>query len=208
MNDALGTALRALTRPTTPRELQERGVHRLRSIPLSEFTRMVEIALDQALREGRAELSDGERADLVMSAEGRLRTLLSTQRRLTDAAESRREALEEWQSREASAVDDDLAQVAALIDSAEGDSNQLASAVQGALERARERESLLERRIAKLLGAVEETEAALQSALACFDTTHKHRSHARPGLEQDDPRREQKLSMMKEVLRTNRGLRR
>ena len=86
MNKSIGKALRELTRPTTPRELEARGVHRLRSIPLSQVSRMIETALDRAMSEHRAELSEGERAEVVEGAEGRLRRLLSTQHKLSEAA--------------------------------------------------------------------------------------------------------------------------
>jgi hypothetical protein len=215
MNDAIGKALQAMARSTTPGELEARGVQRLRSIPLSQVSRMLEIALDQALSEHRAELSEGERAQLVEGAEGRLHALLATQRRLADAAERRREAQVgvEPEAREVASFDEVHARVAELLDGpdsdrAGGDRTELRSAVEAVVERAREREAQLERRIAKLLRAVDETEAALRSARACFDTAHNYRSHALPGLEEGDPRRDQKLSMLEDVARENRGLRR
>ena len=208
MNDAFGKALRELARPTTPRELEARGVRRLRSIPLSQVARVFEIALDQTLGERRGELSEEERAELAESAEGRLRSLVLIPRRLTDAAESQRQAHAEPQASEVPTLDEDAARVSALLDRADAEPGELRSALEGAFERARERERRLERRVAKLLRSAEESEAALQSALDCFDPAHKYRSHAPRGVEQDDPRREQKLSMMEDVLRTNLGLQR
>lgn len=208
MNESIGKALRELTRPTTPRELEARGVHRLRSIPLSQVSRMIEFALDQALSEHVGELSEGERLEVVEVAEGRLRTVLSTERQLSEAAEDQREAQDEEPAGEASSLDEDAAHVAALLDAAEGDPTSLRRAVASVVERAREREALLERRIAKLLRSAEKTEAALESALSCFGRSHWHRSDAPRGVKEDDPRREQKLSMMEGVLRMNQGLRR
>ena len=180
----------------------------MRSIPLSQVSRMIGIALDQALNEHRAELSDEQQAEIVEGAEGRLRDLLSTRRQLDEAADGRREAhAEPQQVGESSSLDEDAARVAALLDGAEGDPTALRQAVEGAIERARERESLLERRVAKLLRSAEETETALESALRCFEIPRNLRSNALRGVEQDDPRRDQKLSMMKDVLRSNQGLR-
>jgi hypothetical protein len=90
-NQALTESVREIGRPTTPDELQRRGVRVLRSVGMSEVSRLIEIAVNRTLMDRTTGVSTGEMKQLVSEAQDTMGHLLRSKEEL---AASRDELLE------------------------------------------------------------------------------------------------------------------
>jgi len=90
-NQALTDSVREIGRPTTPDELQRRGVRVLRSVGMSEVSRLIEIAVNRTLMERTSGVSSDEMKQLVSEAQDTMGHLLRSKQEL---AASRHELLE------------------------------------------------------------------------------------------------------------------
>lgn len=90
-NRALTETVREIGRETTPDELQRRGVRTLRSVGMSEVSRLIEIAVNRTLMERTIGVSSDEMRQLVADATDTMSHLLRSREEL---AASRDELLE------------------------------------------------------------------------------------------------------------------
>jgi hypothetical protein len=88
-NRALTEGVRELGRPTTPDELRQRGVRRLRSVGMAEVARLIEIAVNRTLMERTIGVEPAEMGRLVTQAQTTMAELLAGQ----EAIEASRDAL-------------------------------------------------------------------------------------------------------------------
>jgi hypothetical protein len=95
LNPALGEAVRALGRTTTPDELRERGVASVRTISVGAVSRMIEQAVNQTLMERTINVDREELGRLVGQAEAAWKRILFTQTELTASRRSMREQRDE-----------------------------------------------------------------------------------------------------------------
>lgn len=86
INSDLVDVLRELGRPTTPRELESRGVRRVRSIGLADVSLLIERAVNRTLMKRTiGGLDDTERRALIEDAEAEFAQLRSELQVLTDS---------------------------------------------------------------------------------------------------------------------------
>ena len=185
MKEAIGDALRSFAHSTTPEELAKKGVRRVRSVSMSQFTNMIHVAIERALEERGAQLEPELQNTVIRGAREQLHRMLA--------------AREDLETRRARVADlraelDEAADSAAAVRSGESQGDES------------ERVAVLERRIAKLAAALEETEASLEAALSSFDNGLRSGVRRSDGVEEDDPKRDQKLDMMKGIFEQNEDL--
>lgn len=76
LNQALSEAIREFGSPTTPHELERRGVHRVRSISMAQISAMIEKAVNRTILERTLGGAQGDLAQLVDHAQVGLLGLL------------------------------------------------------------------------------------------------------------------------------------
>jgi hypothetical protein len=98
MNPALEKAVKTMGDSLTPEDLIERGVRRVRSVPLREVSRMIERAVNQTLMERTLNVDRAELRRLVKEAKHNWIQLLASHNELQESrgrVEEQREELEE-----------------------------------------------------------------------------------------------------------------
>ena len=186
INRALVAAVRELGRAATPHELEERGVRRVRCVSTEQVSRLIETAVEKTLRE-RAEkgIDAAEIGLLVDHAQlGMLRMLHGFQ----EVEDSRGELREHRRE-----LEDELEQMRS-----ERDEPASARGRDQVIER-------LERRVAKLVRALEQTEATLQkvAAMKNIDLGIASLYRVVQGLSCEDANLGEKRSMMKRIFEAN-----
>ena len=91
VNPALTEALREMGRPTTPRQLHERGVKRLRSVGMREISLLIERAINRTLMERTLNGSAVETAKLAARAQEDFARGVRVLQQLSDSQQALRE---------------------------------------------------------------------------------------------------------------------
>lgn len=186
LDDALLAAAREVGNVYTPADLSERRVRRVRFVPRDKLGDVLERAVQKAL-EARAEQEQGL-TDLVGGVQAGLLGLL----RGASAFETARQSVAD--QRDALAAD--IAEIARTRRAGTADARDLA------IDR-------LERRVAKLMTALDQSERALARALQsrAIDDGVASIYRVVQGLKGDESQLEQKRAMMAEIFSANFELR-
>ena len=175
---ALVEAVREVGRAATPHELEERGVRRVRCVSTEQVSRLIESAVERTLRKRAAGGIDP--SELGVMLEHAQLGLLGLLQGCTD-------------------VEDQRGTIRAQRRELEG---ELAELRRGGGDDTIDR---LERRIAKLVRSLEETEAALQrvASMKNIDLGIASLYRVVQGLDLGDQRAEEKRSMMRRIFEAN-----
>jgi hypothetical protein len=203
-NEALYEAAREIGNPESPNDLARRGVRRVRSVSREKLSSLLNKAVEKALR--KRGLGDAEVSDLVDNMQAGLLDLLHGARQVEIARSAMADQRRALEGELDAHGDDRIAPI--------GDPRfTLPPTTDSEVERAiRERDMTidrLERRIAKLLAAFEETERAFQRALASkhLDAGIASLYRVVQGLSPNAPQVERKRALMEEIFRENVNLR-
>jgi hypothetical protein len=200
LNDALYGAACDIGSAVTPAELAQRGIRRVRYIPREKMAALLERTVARALEERRVTDSD------VSLLVGDVQTgLLGLLRGAQEVETARRDIAEQRHS-----LQGDLAAIVRERSPA-GDLHReptLAEPESDAEKAIRERDvriDRLERRVAKLIKTLEETELVLKRAMVTrnLDTGIASLYRVVQGLSTADAQAEQKHAMMKEIFQAN-----
>jgi hypothetical protein len=82
VNEGLVERVREIGRATTPEELSQRGVRRLRSVGMKEVSKLIEMAVNRTLMERTIGASEREIGDLTQRAQGTLIELIHSHQEL------------------------------------------------------------------------------------------------------------------------------
>lgn len=202
LDDALYGAAREIGQAMTPNELARSGIRRVRFVPREKMAALLERAVAKVLEERRA--NEGQVSLLVGDVQTGLLGLLRGAR---DVETARRDIAEQRRS-----LQGDLdAIVRERSPAADLDRRSIAAGSEA--ERAtRDRDitiDRLERRVAKLITTLEQTELALRRAQVAqsLDTGIASLYRVVQGLSGIDPQAEQKRAMMREIFQANVELR-
>jgi hypothetical protein len=203
-NEALWDAAREMTGAESPAELARRGVRRVRSVSREQLSALLDKAVEKALR--KRGLGDEDVSDLVDNMQAGWLDLLRGVKQVEVARSALADQRRELEGEVGSLT---LARGTGVEPATSFVAMNDPSAVARAL---RERDSLiesLERRLAKVVKALEETERAFQQALASAHFDHGIASLYRvvQGLSADAPHVQQKRMLMEEIFRANLNLR-
>lgn len=178
LNQALVRAVREAGRAATPHELEQRGVRRVRCVSTEQVSRLIESAVEETLRKRAAGgIQPGELDTMLDHAQLGLLGLLQG----------------------CADVEDSRGAIRAHRRELEG---ELAELRRGGGDDTIDR---LERRIAKLVRSLEETEAALQrvASMKNIDLGIASLYRVVQGLDSGDQRAEEKRSMMRRIFEAN-----
>ena len=175
---ALVEAVREVGQAATPHELEQRGVRRVRCVSTEQVSRLIESAVEKTLRKHAA--GGIEQAELDAMLEHAQLGLLGLLQGCTD-------------------VEDSRGTIRAQRRELEG---ELAELRRGGRDDAIDR---LERRIAKLVRSLEETEAALQrvASMKNIDLGIASLYRVVQGLDAGDGRADEKRAMMRRIFEAN-----
>lgn len=243
LNEALSQAVREFGNPTTPRQLEDRGVQHLRHVSVAQVSEMIEKAVNRTIMERTI---GGMSADLGLLAERAQEGLLgllkgveeveasrgaiekSRSEIMVELAEMRRDRVAVFSIPPADPADPTVHKMLALIretfeklgprtPARIGIERELSERASILLEEMRRRASAyqirqrddhvdrLERRVAKLVHSLEETEQALNRIAAMKDIDPGIASlyRAVQGLSPEESNRALKKEMMELIFRAN-----
>jgi hypothetical protein len=204
LSDALYGAAREIGRQVTPTDLRRLGIPRVRYVSREKMSALLERAVEKALEERRRnDAGVSALADLVQKG------LLDLVRGAHDVEAARQDVADQRKSLEQELAE--LTRERELPSSADRRSTP-ATPESDAHEAIRERDMIidrLERRVAKLVVTLQETERALQRSLVSQNLERGIESlyRAVQGLSASDPNAEQKRGILNKIFQANVELR-